>query len=107
MRSSAAAHPRTTRSLVAAFFVPVLAGSLLTRTALSQAAPGTAERFRRMSEDFEQKGLAEPFKGITAGGNVTPGLFEIRSTGVSTEPVRQATESFLAGLTPEQRAKTT
>jgi hypothetical protein len=85
----------------------VLAGSLLTRTALSQDAPGTAERFRRMSEDFEQKGLAEPFKGITAAGNLTPGLFEIRSTGVSTGPVRQAAEGFLAGLTPEQRAKTT
>jgi len=85
----------------------VLAGSLLTRTAWSQDAPGTAERFRRMSEDFEQKGLAEPFKGITTAGNLTPGLFEIRSTGVSTGPVRQAAEGFLAGLTPEQRAKTT
>jgi Protein of unknown function (DUF3500) len=106
IRLSAAAHPRTTRLLLAAFFVAVLAGSLLTRTALSQNAPGTAERFRRMSEDFEQKGLAEPFKGITTGGSVAPGLFEIRSTGVSTEPVRQAAESFLAGLTPEQRAKT-
>jgi hypothetical protein len=107
MRSSAAAHPRTTRLLLAASFVAVLAGSLLTRTALSQDALGTAERFRRMSEDFEQKGLAEPFKGITAAGNLTPGLFEIRSTGVSTGPVRHAAESFLAGLTPEQRAKTT
>ena len=72
----------------------MLAGSLLTRGALSQSAPGTAERFRRMSEDFEQKGLAEPFKGITTAGNVEPGLFEIRSTGVSTEPVRKAAEAF-------------
>ena len=35
-----------------------------------------------------------------------PGLFAIRSTGVSTEPVRHAAEAFLAALTPEQRAKT-
>src|SRR5713226_8447739 len=106
IREKAAAHPRTTRLLLGAFFVAVFSCSLLTRSALSQSEPGTTERFRRMSEDFEQKGLAEPFKGITTSGNVTPGLFEIRSTGVSTEPVRQAAESFLAGLTPEQRAKT-
>ena len=90
IRANAASHPRRTRLVLAAFFVGVFSGSLLTRSALSQSAPDTAERFRRMSEDFEQKGLAEPFKGITTGGNVTPGLFEIRSTGVSTEPVRQA-----------------
>ena len=30
----------------------------------------------------------------------------MRSTGVSTEPVRQAADAFLASLTPEQRAKT-
>jgi hypothetical protein len=65
-----------------------------------------AERFRRMSEDAERKGLAEPFKGITADGGVAPGLFPIHSTGVSTEPVRNAAERFLASLTAEQRAKT-
>ena len=58
-----------------------------------------------MSVDNEQKGLAEPFKGITAAGSVQPGLFEIRSTGVSTEPVRKAAEALLAALTPEQRTK--
>ena len=107
MRSSAAAHPRSTRLLLAAFFIAVLAGSLLTRGALSQSAPGTAERFRRMSEDFEQKGLAEPFKGITTASISRPACSRIRSTGVSTGPVRQAAESFFAGLTPEQRAQTT
>jgi hypothetical protein len=65
IRANAAAHPRRTRLLLAAIFVAVFAGSLFTRTSLSQRAPGTAERFRRMSEDFEQKGLVEPFKGIT------------------------------------------
>ncbi len=59
-----------------------------------------------MSADFERKGLAEPFKGITANGKVDSGLFPIRSTGVSTEPVRRAAETFVAGLTAEQRAKT-
>ena len=33
--------------------------------------------------------LDEPFKGVTSNGTVTPGLFPIRSTGVSTAPVRK------------------
>ena len=49
-----------------------------------------AESFRRRSEEFEAKGLAEPFKGLTANGEVAPGLFPIRSTGISTEPVTTA-----------------
>src|SRR5581483_7437527 len=65
-----------------------------------------AERFRRMSDDAERKGLAEPFKGITANGEVTPGLFPIQATRVSTAPVRNAAEKFLASLTADQRAKT-
>ena len=65
------------------------------------------ERFRARSLEAEQKGLAEPFKGVTTNGEVVSGLFGIRSTGVSTEPVRKAAEAFLSALTPEQRAKTT
>ncbi len=54
----------------------------------------------------EAAALAEPFRGVTADGKVEPGLFPIRATGVTTEPVRQAAVAFLAALTPEQRAKT-
>jgi hypothetical protein len=50
--------------------------------------------------------LDEPYKGVTASGTVTPGLFPIRSTGVSTAPVRTAAVDFLGSLSPEQRAKT-
>jgi hypothetical protein len=75
--------------------------------ALSQApAVNRTDRFRAMSEQAEQKGLAEPFRGITTNGTATPGLFPIRSTGVSTEPVRKAADAFLASLAPDQRAKT-
>ena len=70
------------------------------------SAEDRVERFRRMSERSEREGLAEPFKGITTDGKVVPGLFPVRSTGVSTEPVRRAAEPFLAALTPEQRART-
>ena len=48
----------------------------------------------------------EPFTGITLGGPIEPGLFEVRSTGVSTEPVRKAAQAFLDGLTEEQRTRT-
>jgi hypothetical protein len=67
---------------------------------------GMAERFRKMSEDAEQKGLADPFRGITTNGDVVPGLFQISPSGVSTEPVRNAAERFITSLNNEQLAKT-
>ena len=51
--------------------------------------------------------LTDPFKGVTTNGTVQPGLFTVRSTGVSTAPVREAAGAFLAALTPEQKGKTT
>jgi len=53
--------------------------------------------------DREREALAEPFRGVTPDGKVTPGLFKIESTGVSTAPVKAAAEAFLAGLTDAQR----
>jgi hypothetical protein len=50
--------------------------------------------------------LAEPFKGVTANGALVEGLFPIRATGVTTAPVRQAADGFLAQLTPDQRKRT-
>ncbi len=80
----------------------------------SQAPARTPEFLRQRAEDFRQRsntaekaGLAEPFKGLTTNGGVEPGLFAIRSTGVSTEPVRKAADAFLAALTPAQRTAST
>ncbi len=92
-------HCLGARLLLAALFC------LLLSVGFSQSEDLKA-RFRRMSADAETKGLAEPFKGITTNGGVETGLFPIRSTGVSTEPVRKAAEVFLASLTQEQRART-
>ncbi len=64
------------------------------------------EAFKKRSLAAEQTGLKEPFRGVTANGTVEPGLFPVKSTGVSTEPVRKAAVAFLAGLTDAQRAKT-
>ncbi|HLH05765.1 MAG TPA: DUF3500 domain-containing protein [Terriglobales bacterium] len=71
-----------------------------------QSPSEMAERFRIMSEDYEKEGLAAPFKGITTNGEVIPGLFEIKPSGVSAEPVRNAAEKFIASLTPVQLART-
>jgi hypothetical protein len=64
------------------------------------------DRFRQMSAKAEMAGLSEPFRGVTTKAGTETGLFSIKQTGVSTEPVRKAAVAFLAGLTPEQRAKT-
>ena len=49
---------------------------------------------------------AEPFKGITTDGTVIPDLFSIEKTGVPTQSIKEAAESFLGSLSPEQRSKT-
>jgi len=68
--------------------------------------PRSMEVLKQMSVDAETAGLAQPFKGITRDGRLESGLFSIRSTGVTTEPVRKAANAFLASLTEAQRAKT-
>jgi hypothetical protein len=83
------------------------AGLALQAVALAQPPPRRSQMdFQRMSTGAETRGLAEPFEGVTAKGEVERGLFSIRSTGVATEPVREAANTFLAALTDEQRART-
>jgi hypothetical protein len=48
----------------------------------------------------------EPFVGVTIDGTALAGLFPIRATGVTTGPVREAAEAFLASLSDEQRTRT-
>jgi hypothetical protein len=74
----------------------------------SQAPPPVRpkEELLRLSLAAETPGLADPFKGVTANGQIESGLFAIRSTGVSTAPVRNAADAFLAGLTKPQRDET-
>jgi hypothetical protein len=107
--------PNRTRFVLATGCATVFVAALaLAPSASSQrgAAPTQethaqrAERFRQMSAAAEGRGLAEPFRGITTDGHVVPGLFEIRSTGVTTEPVRKAADAFLAALSQAQRDKT-
>lgn len=48
----------------------------------------------------------EPFVGITATGEITPGLFPIRATGVTTAPILEAAQAYLGTLAPEQLERT-
>ena len=100
---------RRTRLFLAACFA-LLVSAAIVNSQSGLTGPQMEERreqFRKRSVESETKGLAEPFKGLTTNGQVQPGLFTLRSTGVSTEPVRKAAETFLAALSKEQRAKTT
>lgn len=63
------------------------------------------EQFFNRSETVKQV-TKEEFKGVTTNGQVMPNLFKIKSTGVSTKPVREAGEAFLNNLSEEQRKKT-
>jgi len=60
----------------------------------------------RRGQSSSEELLEQPFRGIAADGKVENGLFSIESTGVSTEPVVKAAEAFLAGLSDEQRQRT-
>ncbi|QEG01804.1 hypothetical protein Mal15_58850 [Stieleria maiorica] len=62
---------------------------------------------RRPPRGGGEASLSEPFRGISSGGVIREGLFKIESTGVSTEPVVEAAEKFLASLSEEQRSRTT
>ena len=62
---------------------------------------------RRGGRGGGQESLAEPFRGISAGDQIESDLFEIKSTGVSTKPVVDAAKALLAGISPEQRSRTT
>src|SRR5262245_48342687 len=97
-------HARCLPLLGILLLLGVLAYGNLSRA--QQPSGERGEHARRLSHEAEDRGLAEPFQGVTTDGTVVPGLFPIRATGVSTAPVRQAAEAFLATLTPEQRAKT-
>jgi hypothetical protein len=102
------AHSTIESSTRRAFLSSLISMAVLAPWAAGQqqTAVDMAEQFRQMSEDYERKGLAEPFRGITTNGKIIPGLFEIAPTGVSTEPARIAAEKFIGCLTNVQLSRT-
>ena len=103
-------HPLSAGPTRRDFLSSLIGAAVLAPWAMGQQQPRNpseiAEQFRKMSEDYEREGLAAPFKGITATGEVMPGLFEVKPTGVSAEPVRNAAVAFIESLTPVQLART-
>ncbi|MDH5198637.1 MAG: DUF3500 domain-containing protein, partial [Gemmatimonadota bacterium] len=67
---------------------------------------GLSSLWRGIGSQGPQDPLADPFVGVTTDGTVIPELFPIRATGVSTAPVGEAADRFLASLTDAQRART-
>ncbi len=54
----------------------------------------------------DQARLDEPYVGIVGTQGVEEGLFSIKSSGVTTQPVVAAAQAFLAGLSDGQRRQT-
>ena len=73
------------------------------------AQPRGAEEWLQISQQWSDRMnsemLSTPFKGITTDGQVQQGLFEIRSTGITTRPIAAAALEFLSTLNPEQRER--
>jgi hypothetical protein len=111
MRLKAYAHDRMDRLLVFALAGLAMMLAVALDPVRSQSRPPAPpkrppEVLRRLSMEAETPGLADPFRGITSHGRIETGLFPLRSTGVSTAPVRTAADAFLASLSAPQRAST-
>ncbi|MDG2169053.1 MAG: DUF3500 domain-containing protein [Opitutales bacterium] len=65
---------------------------------LSRAADRSRQQEARLAND--------PFVGITENGSVQKGLFEIESTGVSTDSIQKAAEAFIDTLSESQKKDT-
>ena len=76
------------------------------RTAVSARArpPELSPNLQRYADTGEAL-VAEPFRGITTDGHLVPSLFALQPTGVSTRPVLEAAEAFLASLGSAQRER--
>lgn len=99
--------------LSAALLMLVMTCGLAASSITEQTAPAAQEPSvpRPMTappgyRSAAEAALAEKFKGITTDGNVVPGLYSIKRTGVSTKPIKDAADAFIASLTEPQRTKT-
>lgn len=64
------------------------------------------KRFEERSRQQEATLESDPFVGITTNGILEPNLFDIQTTGVSTEPIKKAAEAFIATLSDTQQKET-
>lgn len=64
--------------------------------------PDMSEQMRTNLQNAETD-IAEPFKGLTTDGQLVPGLYGLRDTGLSNNAIKGAAEAWLASLDPGQR----
>ena len=50
--------------------------------------------------------LGQPFRGVATSDGIIEGLYPIKSTGVSTAPIREAADDFLATLSTADLSRT-
>jgi hypothetical protein len=50
--------------------------------------------------------IGEPYRGVATSAGIIEGLFPLRSTGVSTRPIREAADRFLATLSTIELSRT-
>jgi hypothetical protein len=90
---------KTLATLATTYFVLC---SVVIQQTHAQPPPGVSERMAKL----EKENLAAPYKGVAASIGIEKGLFSIRSTGVSTKPIKKAVDNFLQSLSKDQLAKT-
>ena len=91
------------------FFVltGVIVVGLVALAVAQQQGPNTQTlAVKKLVADRLRASLVEPFVGVRTTEGVTVGLFPIRASGVSTEPIRKAAAAFIASLTPDQARRT-
>ena len=76
-------------------------------TETGRATPSPPLRVLHEDSEEENEALSETFFGVTSDGEIRNGLYTIKATGISTEPLKNAVENFLSSLTPEQRSACT
>ena len=64
--------------------------------------PDMSEQMRTNLSNAETQ-IAEPFKGLTADGQVAPGLFSLQNTGLSNDGMVRAAAAWLESLDAGQR----
>ncbi len=77
-------------------------GSFQSNNVVAQPNGDFNSRFKKLEDD----NLNKPYAGIITSKGVEKGLYPIKSTGVSTKPIKEAGELFLKSLTKEQLPKT-
>lgn len=71
----------------------------------ARSRPAALPPFLQPVLDAAAASTAEPLVGITTDGRARGGLFPLHATGVSTAPIVEAAQDFLAKLDARQRAK--